>query len=396
MSSSSLSKLNFREMPWLAKANILFWASVFLPLFGWILLQKPLKGVNIFDFLIILVLAVVFEIKPLVILKKGGSFTISSIVQFASILLFKPATVLFFILICNLVADAIARKKPWNFFINAFQLPVLYYIAALTYNSLKASQPFYENLLVNMPAILTSVLVLISLNFSTHCFFRSSLSKEPFFQVLQSQSQGILLYEFSQYPVSVLLAMVYHFQRFALVLFFLPFVLFYFAYHFQSRLEVKEQEAIKDPLTLLYNRRFFNQVLSRLTEAKNASPFSLIIFDIDDFKKLNDTLGHLEGDQVLKTIAEISLKTVRNKDIVFRYGGEEFGIVLTETIKIQAAGIAERLRHDIEKSRKRPVTISLGIASFPVDGLTAKQLIKKADLALYKAKGQGKNQVVAA
>ncbi len=164
-----------------------------------------------------------------------------------------------------------------------------------------------------------------------------------------------------------------------------------------------EKEAITDPLTELYNYRYFllqlNREVSRAQRHK--SVFSLIMIDIDFFKIYNDTYGHQAGDLILRQIAQAMLENTRNSDIVCRYGGEEFCVICPELTKEDAKKTAEKLRQIVESLElpkiKLPhgenLTISSGIASFPEDGSTAYQLILKADKALYKAKESGRNRV---
>lgn len=164
--------------------------------------------------------------------------------------------------------------------------------------------------------------------------------------------------------------------------------------------------SITDSLTQTYNRRYLEKVLSDiLTKSQlNYSPVSIAMCDVDYFKFYNDTNGHPAGDYVLKTIAEILKKGVKGSDIVARYGGEEFIIIFPDTTKENAIKICEKLRKSIkdfkfpneESQPNGDLTISFGIASFPEDGIKAEELIKKADIALYKAKELGKDRVIPA
>ncbi|GAH66444.1 unnamed protein product [marine sediment metagenome] len=126
--------------------------------------------------------------------------------------------------------------------------------------------------------------------------------------------------------------------------------------------------------------------------------FSIIIFDIDDFKKYNDAYGHLAGDQLLQELAGLMIKKCRSTDIIARYGGEEFVIILPETEYDGAVLVAERLRKSVKKysfkinkkGKKGKVTISLGIATYPEDATKVKDLINAADINLYGEKRIGK------
>lgn len=154
--------------------------------------------------------------------------------------------------------------------------------------------------------------------------------------------------------------------------------------------------ATMDGLTGVYNHRHFHEMLDWNISHLNRSPqaFSLFIIDIDDFKKYNDSFGHDEGNVVLERLAKVLTDSVRESDIVFRFGGEEFVLLLIETTKKGAYVVAERARKKIsEQQFKRQVTISLGVSTFPVDAKDSEKLFELADKALYRAKADGKNRV---
>lgn len=158
-----------------------------------------------------------------------------------------------------------------------------------------------------------------------------------------------------------------------------------------------------DSLTSIYNRRYMNEFLAKETERSKRAhrEFSITIIDVDDFKKVNDMYGHASGDVVLKEIARGMISCAREYDIVGRYGGEEFLIIMPEVNKQTAVDVADRIRRNIEKHEieltggaKVTVTASFGIASFEEDGNSPDDLLVKADERLYKAKREGKNRVV--
>ena len=172
--------------------------------------------------------------------------------------------------------------------------------------------------------------------------------------------------------------------------------------------EAKEKDyyrelSILDGLTQIYNHRYFHELLSREVNRAMRYPqvFSLLMIDVDDFKKFNDNFGHLAGDCALKDAAQCFIAGLRKVDLIARYGGEEFAIILPHTNKQGANIAAQRLRESAAimevKNEKNAVigkmTISVGVASFPEDGQTKEEIIKSADDALYKAKELGKNQV---
>ncbi len=159
-----------------------------------------------------------------------------------------------------------------------------------------------------------------------------------------------------------------------------------------------------DALTGLNNRGIFLEEFAReeARAARGGPAFSLAIFDLDRFKQVNDRYGHPVGDQVLKSFAEVLRATVRPYDIVGRYGGEEFALLMPQTGKETAARVAERVRHELEArgvtvgAKRIEVTASAGVASYGVDGADWDALLSAADNALYEAKRAGRNRVVVA
>jgi len=162
--------------------------------------------------------------------------------------------------------------------------------------------------------------------------------------------------------------------------------------------------ACTDGLTGLYNHRQFKKIfveeVGRARRYKNS--LSIILFDVDDFKKFNDTYGHPNGDIVLQETARLLRELLRDCDLIFRYGGEEFVALLPETKISEALLVAERIRIFIETesktflrriTRTHGVTVSVGVASFPADGDETNSLLKTVDDLMYRAKREGKNKV---
>lgn len=156
-----------------------------------------------------------------------------------------------------------------------------------------------------------------------------------------------------------------------------------------------------DALTNLHNRHYFNQELTKevAKSRRYKIQLSLLMIDIDHFKKVNDTYGHPVGDYVLKALAEICKSILRDVDIVVRFGGEEFIVILPSTNISGALLTAERIRFAVEKYEfvyediSLKATVSIGATSYDNDDWTDKDLIKAADIALYEAKKNGRNQV---
>ena len=163
--------------------------------------------------------------------------------------------------------------------------------------------------------------------------------------------------------------------------------------------------SIRDPLTNLFNRRFMEEALMR--EVRRAErghvPLSIIMMDIDHFKRFNDTLGHAAGDALLHDLGALLPQTIRAADIACRYGGEEFVLVLPDASLEVATARAELVRDAVKNLHVvrsglelGAVTISLGVAAFPDHGCDAESVLRSADSALYRAKDQGRDQVVVA
>ncbi len=166
--------------------------------------------------------------------------------------------------------------------------------------------------------------------------------------------------------------------------------------------EELQRQAIKDSLTNLYNRNYLNQFVNKILGIvqRQKFPLSIAMLDIDDFKLVNDTFGHLKGDEVLKTWGEIILSSIRNSDIAVRYGGEEVLLIFPNTEKEAVFYIVDRIKKKFSKvdfGIGRKITFSAGVAGFPEDIPELKSLddlIEIADRRLYIAKRTGKNKIV--
>lgn len=160
-----------------------------------------------------------------------------------------------------------------------------------------------------------------------------------------------------------------------------------------------EAQAMVDGLTGLYNRRYFDEHAEKELNraARHDKRLSVLIFDIDDFKRINDTGGHLFGDEVLRGIGKLLKRSMRKEDIACRYGGDEFVVIMPETDQDGALALASRFRHRVERDpflKRHDVTISGGIGTFPHDGSSMEAILDRADKGLYKAKFMGKNNIV--
>jgi diguanylate cyclase (GGDEF)-like protein len=167
--------------------------------------------------------------------------------------------------------------------------------------------------------------------------------------------------------------------------------------------ESLRRQSVLDPLTGLFNRRYFDETLRRelARSRRMASPLSLVVLDVDHFKRVNDGFGHAAGDAVLRAIAQLVRQSIRYGDVACRYGGEELVILMPDCVQADAARRAESLRADIAGAPPMndgpdTITASFGVAEFPLHGPDAEALFRAADQAMYRAKREGRNRVVRA
>ena len=147
-------------------------------------------------------------------------------------------------------------------------------------------------------------------------------------------------------------------------------------------------------MTGLPNRRNLDEVLSVWSQESRL--FSLLVLDIDHFKSINDTYGHQVGDEILKMIAETLCTVVRKNDFCFRYGGEEFVLLLPDMDSLSAYNVAEKLREKVEKTSfipGRTITVSIGLSEYPTQTNSVTELFGFADSALYTSKIEGRNRI---
>ena len=171
-----------------------------------------------------------------------------------------------------------------------------------------------------------------------------------------------------------------------------------------ERNQTLEAISLTDALTGLHNRRHMRETLNAEVSRhqRHGRSFSIMMVDVDHFKKYNDTYGHPEGDVLLKKVGDILQSSLRTNDFAARYGGEEFLILLPDQDQKGALEVAERIRQRIatetadEANQCKAVTASLGVATFPESGRTADLLLVNADAALYQAKNNGRNRVMLA
>lgn len=163
-----------------------------------------------------------------------------------------------------------------------------------------------------------------------------------------------------------------------------------------------ERLAVTDGLTGVFNHRRFQEAMQAelLRAERHRRPVSVLMVDVDYFKKVNDAMGHPAGDELLRRLAQVLGADLRQTDLIARYGGEEFAVILPETTKSEAMQVAERMRAAVEERINEGstwptrVTVSIGVATFPDDGKSGELIVSAADQAMYVAKRQGRNRVI--
>lgn len=164
--------------------------------------------------------------------------------------------------------------------------------------------------------------------------------------------------------------------------------------HMVDKVEIIREKSQKDPLSKALNRQGITTEINSLINDSSIKMFSLAIFDIDSFKSINDTKGHIVGDECIKLLAYTVMTTNRKTDVLGRYGGDEFILLMPNINAPAALEICERLRKEVQDKSNPKFTISMGIATYPFDGRTFTELMESADKGLYIAKENGRNRVV--
>ncbi|QWR77593.1 diguanylate cyclase [Candidatus Magnetomonas plexicatena] len=226
-------------------------------------------------------------------------------------------------------------------------------------------------------------------------------------KVLKSQKGHFCIPLYIGGQVGDVLQIVYNNDRVDEVIGVLPYIKSYLlegepVLEAKTFMELLKEQSLVDQLTGLYNRRYLDEISTNLClqAVRRNTLLGILMIDIDFFKKVNDTYGHDAGDKVLKSIAMLIKTTVRNTDVVIRYGGEEIIVLLTDVVSGKSLELAEKIRQKVEDESIEisggvlKKTVSIGVSEYPTYGIKFWQCVKYADAALYKAKESGRNKVV--
>lgn len=396
------------------KKNLLNIYNVIIYLLGLlVILQIDFHSfTDLGNIIILVILNIIFNLFA-VRTSTGIHLSLSMPILFATQLIHGMGPALF-VNFWGILAHSIRFKRPLNtFFFNLGQLSIAIFLVEKILQLVPYSTKSLVLYTENLPVIF---LALITLDFLNHLLVILYISLKEggnfirlfFNSWFQDVKRVIPLY----YTVGIALATLYHVHGVVGEFFVaLPLIVAYFVLIDQQLIQTHKQQAERDPLTNCLNRRCLDEWLERQLPRviNNNAQVSAIMIDIDNFKNVNDSYGHLIGDEFLKKIARALKDNLRKSDRLFRYGGEEFLIILPETDQKQALKIAERLRQTVseisirvDEGEEIRITVSLGVSSLKFSNDQEEtlqecgghyELVRQADNALYLAKQRGKNRV---
>lgn len=349
-------------------------------------------------FLSLCFLGAIFHILKVEGATRRSHFTFSFLIFGFALIFLPPSQALIVILVSN-VAEWAWVRPPW--FVQLFKIGC-YFISAqaaiLIYERLNLSRDF-----ASWKVVPATVLAMMGFTLVNQVLVSVALwlarGKSPrqsgVFALMPLAINVIMLISGAS------LVLVWHFNPYALVLFLAPLYPIYIS----MKIPALERKTVTDQKTGLFNHQYFMEHLrSELRRAsRNDLPLSIIMADLDLLRNINNTYGHLAGDEVLKAVADILKRSVRASDVVARFGGEEFAILMPETKIETAIERVEYIRRKIENARFRiptsnqpiQVTLSMGVAMRDTAEQTAEEIIHNADTALYNSKLKGRNRAYA-
>lgn len=298
----------------------------------------------------------------------------------------------FVVIICIIITAAVSRNLGPGKLENTILLSayLLYSVLLLLFKRLRYVTAFQYPLILGIFEILLSTYGVVCLGGSDSPFFLMYFVIISFYATVYHCRYSMIsgaLSSAGYITALFLLGEGLSFESLCRVIFLFAFSCF--SGFVNERLkEYNLQMATIDPLTRLYNRQYFYDEFENILEenSKSHTDVSLLVFDVDNFKMINDRSGHLEGDRILTEIGEIIGGIIRNRDIAARFGGDEFVIVLPKSDRSQVDDLCEQLNRQITERFYGMVSISIGKAVFPENGVTFKELFHAADMDMYQIK----------
>lgn len=376
-----------------------------IPAVGLLILLTHLPSINpLADFNLVVLMAVnVFADLLSVTLQSGITVSLSYPIMICTLLLYGPAATMWVYIPASLFSQVTKKKDPFKILFNITQIAIAIYFASLLLGSLEPRIMISQHIWQIFPA----VFVFDLLNFCQVIKVITLHVGGSFLQAFKdSWLKEMAMVRPIYYAAGILMAICYEAQGIlGELLVIAPVLGAFFQLNAQSELKNQTSRANTDALTGLKNRHaltsWWEQELPQIIS--HARTLSVIMIDIDDFKKVNDRYGHDVGDLVLKSVAEILQDCVRYTDCVFRYGGEEFVVLLPGADLNGAKQVAERIRISIQHTRltcldDAAITVSVGLSNLTSRVMNeendiAGELIRRADNAMYVSKKSGKNQV---
>lgn len=360
---------------------------------------NPLTNVWIVVFMIVNLFADLLSVA----LPTGIVVSLSYPILICSLLLFGPVGAMWVSIPGSLVTHILKKKEPFKIVYNISQIAISTYVAGL-FLPVKLDQIQLSHDLISIALAGVSFDII---NFVLVIKIISIQRNRPFWNSLKVSFLEMSTVRPIYYVTGVIMALCFQAQGFlGAVLVIAPVLGAFFQLNAQNELKNQTSKANTDALTGLCNRHaledWWNRELPTITDTNQT--LSVVMIDIDDFKKVNDTFGHDVGDEVLKLVAETLNDNIRCSDCIFRYGGEEFVVVLPESNSEGSFQVAERIRSSISTTRLPDydvhITVSVGLSSLTNRLIEEEQtenipneLIRRADNAMYVAKQSGKNQI---
>lgn len=376
-----------------------------IPIVGLVILLTHLPNVNpLTDFNLVILMAInIFADLLSVTLQSGISVSLSYPIMICTLLLYGPAATMWVYIPASLVTQISKKKEPFKIIFNITQIAVAVYFANLFLGSLEPKIMISEHVW----RIIIAVFIFDLLNFCQVVKVITLQVGGSFLQAFKdSWLKEMATVRPIYYAAGILMAICYEAQGIlGELLVIAPVLGAFFQLNAQSELKNQTSRANTDALTSLNNRYALASWWERELPSilSNNKTLSVIMIDIDDFKQVNDHYGHDVGDLVLKSVAVILQDCVRRTDCVFRYGGEEFVVLLPESDLTGAKQVAERIRASIQRSKlpfldNSSITVSIGLSNLTSrvieeEGDIPNELIRRADNAMYVSKQSGKNQV---
>ena len=351
------------------------------------------------ELILLLIMLVFFQFRGVGV-SSHMKLSLSVSIYLTTIFVYGTGEAIWMAVLSNIMFGLLAKIEPFKVYLNLLQRSLASLVTGVVFNHLhgQAAQPLA--LSTSLGPMLLSLVLYTFVNLSLVSVLTILAQPEVAPRVIKAYRPHIwlnsLLYGYTGIVYDVFIS---SWQLSGLLFFSILMIGIAELMHYSMQMVVEqqrrikaEQELILDSKTKVYNYRFLSDWLDQDSDMQ----VTMLFIDIDDFKVFNDLFGHEYGDQALYTVAQTISRSVRENDCVIRFGGEEFVVILSNTPRSRGVQIAKRIQAKLaelsETGLKRPLTVSIGIASYPDDAVDRMELLRRADFAMYRAKSMGKNQ----